>query len=73
MTIISTTASDSANCQAVSPEINSSYSQDLFDKSRFDRLFETVFDSMKMQELVGNADVSNILNTIANITNYHSK
>ena len=41
--------------------------------SHFDKLFAAVFDSMKLQELVGSADLSNMLNTIANISKNHGK
>jgi len=45
----------------------------LINETSFDRLFAAVFDSMKMQELAGTADLRNMLTTIASISNYHSR
>ncbi len=39
----------------------------------FDRLFAVLFNSMKLQELVGNTELSNMLNSIAHISNNLNK
>ena len=68
MTTISTTVFNPVAYENTSPELKPIYKAGSINNNRFDKLFAIVFDSLKVQKLTTQTDLSNMLNTIANIS-----
>lgn len=73
MTTIPKATSNAIAYHNVASKESTDYNICQTNKNSFDKLFDAVFNSMKVQKLAGSTDLSGILYTIANISNNRKK